>query len=216
MSAMAKMVMRKFYREAEGYPERLPWHRHEPGPCSKRVIAAPTDTGRALDVGCGAGVFSVWLADEGMEVTAIDVFPEAIAMCEPQPTTNGHGAVSFIAHRPVCVRTGSSFRRGLRFRMLALAARWRSRRVQNPTIEMAGTRWRLCTRPLGQTPCPRLASNWSQTPIPNIDRAALRAGVGTCRSRPYRLRRSLSVWTDRAWDRLLVPPPDLVISVNAG
>ena len=32
MSAMAKMVMRKFYREAEGYPERLPWHRHEPGP----------------------------------------------------------------------------------------------------------------------------------------------------------------------------------------
>jgi SAM-dependent methyltransferase len=34
----------------------------------------------ALDVGCGAGVFSIWLAEKGAEVTGIDVFPEAIAM----------------------------------------------------------------------------------------------------------------------------------------
>jgi trans-aconitate methyltransferase len=33
-----------------------------------------------LDVGCGAGVFSIWLAEKGAEVTGIDVFPEAIAM----------------------------------------------------------------------------------------------------------------------------------------
>ena len=40
---MAKMVMRKFYRQADGYPERLPWHRNEPGPLLERVIAARND-----------------------------------------------------------------------------------------------------------------------------------------------------------------------------
>jgi hypothetical protein len=29
MSAMAKLVMRKFYRAATGRPERLPWHRSQ-------------------------------------------------------------------------------------------------------------------------------------------------------------------------------------------
>jgi len=45
--------------------------------------------GRALDVGCGAGVLSVWLADKGMDVTGIDLFPEAIAMAEALAARKG-------------------------------------------------------------------------------------------------------------------------------
>ena len=80
MSTMAKMVMGRFYRQAAGDPERLPWHRDTPSKVLISAVAPCKGRGRALDVGCGAGVFSVWLADRGMDVTGIDLFPEAIAM----------------------------------------------------------------------------------------------------------------------------------------
>jgi SAM-dependent methyltransferase len=82
MSAMAKMVMRKFYRKAEGRPERLPWHRETPEQILVDAVAARGARGRALDAGCGAGVFSVWLAEQGMDVTGVDLFPEAVAMAQ--------------------------------------------------------------------------------------------------------------------------------------
>jgi SAM-dependent methyltransferase len=82
MSRITKMVMGKFYRQAAGDPERLPWHRDTPSKVLKSAVAARRGSGRALDVGCGAGVFSVWLAESGMDVTGIDLFPEAIAMAQ--------------------------------------------------------------------------------------------------------------------------------------
>lgn len=83
MSAMAKMVMGKFYRSAGGDRTRLPWNRDEPGAvlvAAAGDVSARKPRSRALDVGCGAGVFSVWLAKRGLETTGIDLFPEAIAM----------------------------------------------------------------------------------------------------------------------------------------
>ncbi|HET8773383.1 MAG TPA: class I SAM-dependent methyltransferase [Thermoanaerobaculia bacterium] len=82
MSAMAKLVMQKFYRKAEGRPEKLPWHRDEPEQILIDAVAARGGRGRALDAGCGAGVLSVWLAQQGMDVTGVDLFPEAIAMAQ--------------------------------------------------------------------------------------------------------------------------------------
>lgn len=79
---MAKMVMRKFYRKAAGRPERLPWHRDTPEPILVDAVAARGGRGRALDAGCGAGVLSVWMAEQGMDVTGVDLFPEAIDMAE--------------------------------------------------------------------------------------------------------------------------------------
>jgi SAM-dependent methyltransferase len=82
MSTMAKLVMRKFYRNAAGQPERLPWHQDAPPRILTAAVSARNGSGRALDVGCGAGVFTVWLAQQGMNATGLDLFPEAIAMAE--------------------------------------------------------------------------------------------------------------------------------------
>lgn len=89
MVSMAKLVMGKFYRAAEGKPERLPWHREEPSAVLADAAAARAGKGRALDVGCGAGVFSVWLAQRGFEVTGIDLFPQAIAMARARAEAQG-------------------------------------------------------------------------------------------------------------------------------
>lgn len=78
MSALAKQVMQRFYRRAEGHAERLPWHRAEPD--AMLVAAAAGRPERALDVGCGSGVFAVSLAQQEWQVTGIDLFDEAIAM----------------------------------------------------------------------------------------------------------------------------------------
>lgn len=84
MGSMAKIVMSKFYRQADGHPERLPWYREEPGENLVAAVSAREGQGRALDVGCGAGVFSVWLAKHGLRVTGLDLMPEAIAMARAQ------------------------------------------------------------------------------------------------------------------------------------
>jgi SAM-dependent methyltransferase len=78
--SVAELVMRKFYRDADGAAERLPWHRDSPSPLLESARETHPGPVRALDVGCGAGVLSVWLAERGADVTGIDMFPEAIAM----------------------------------------------------------------------------------------------------------------------------------------
>ena len=89
MDMMAKLVMRRFYRAAAGDPACLPWHRESPSLVLVDAVTALDKRGRALDVGCGAGVFSVWMAEQGMTVTGIDLFPEAIAMARRR--ANAHG-----------------------------------------------------------------------------------------------------------------------------
>jgi SAM-dependent methyltransferase len=78
--SIAKSVMQSFYRKAEGKAERLPWHRESPSRVLVSAVAACASRARALDLGCGAGVLTLWLAEKGLEVTGIDIFPEAIAM----------------------------------------------------------------------------------------------------------------------------------------
>jgi SAM-dependent methyltransferase len=89
VSAIAKMVMQRFYTQAEGRPEKLPWHRDEPGALLRKAVQARGGGGRALDVGCGAGVFTAWLARQGMKTTGIDLFPEAIAMARDRAQAAG-------------------------------------------------------------------------------------------------------------------------------
>ena len=78
--AMANHVMRHFYLSASGDPTRLPWHRDQPSDVLVDTVQGLPPGTRVLDVGCGAGVFAVWMASRRMQVTAIDLFPEAIDM----------------------------------------------------------------------------------------------------------------------------------------
>jgi len=89
MGEIAKFVMHKFYQQAAGHPEKLPWHRKEPAALLRKVIDARAARRRALDLGCGAGVFTVWLAQAGMETVGIDMFPEAIAMARARAQEAG-------------------------------------------------------------------------------------------------------------------------------
>ncbi len=78
-----RQVQEMFYRRAKT-PSDLPWHRDEPD----RFLVEAIDQrgrpgpGRALDLGCGSGVFSVSLAKRGYEVTGIDLMPRAIEMAK--------------------------------------------------------------------------------------------------------------------------------------
>jgi len=78
--SIAEKVMERFYRQAEGHAERLPWHRDTPSQMLALAVAERHGRGRALDLGCGAGVFTVWLAERGLDVTGVDLLVEAVGM----------------------------------------------------------------------------------------------------------------------------------------
>jgi SAM-dependent methyltransferase len=74
-----RQVQEMFYRKAKT-AEELPWHRDEPGRFLKEVVRERGSPGRALDLGCGSGVFAVYMAKRGGQVTGIDLMPRAIEM----------------------------------------------------------------------------------------------------------------------------------------
>jgi SAM-dependent methyltransferase len=55
-----------------------PWERDE-APAELVAVAGELAPGRALDIGCGTGRDSVYLAREGWQVTALDDVPRALA-----------------------------------------------------------------------------------------------------------------------------------------
>src|SRR5262245_60430434 len=74
-----KILFERAYRRSAA-PERLPWHRDRPPPLLERVVARGARKGRALDIGCGSGSFSVYLAESGYDVTAVDFAAGAVEM----------------------------------------------------------------------------------------------------------------------------------------
>jgi SAM-dependent methyltransferase len=61
----------------------LPWDTGRPSSELQRVLSRDTIRPcRALELGCGTGTNSVWLAQQGFEVTGIDVAPLAIEQAE--------------------------------------------------------------------------------------------------------------------------------------
>jgi SAM-dependent methyltransferase len=78
---LQKIFMEKVYAKA-GKPADLLWHSDEP---SKFLVAAMQRRklpGKALDLGCGAGIFSVLMARQGYDVTGLDFIPKALEMAE--------------------------------------------------------------------------------------------------------------------------------------
>jgi 2-polyprenyl-3-methyl-5-hydroxy-6-metoxy-1,4-benzoquinol methylase len=74
-----KKFMERVYEKASK-PSDLLWHSEEPSPFLVKVIQERKKTGTALDLGCGAGVFSIYLAKSGYQVTGLDFIPKALEM----------------------------------------------------------------------------------------------------------------------------------------
>jgi SAM-dependent methyltransferase len=83
-----RQMQEMFYRRAKS-PKDLPWHRDAPDGFITEAVAARARPGRALDLGCGTGVFSVWLAKQGYEVTGLDFIPRAIEMSRERGAAAG-------------------------------------------------------------------------------------------------------------------------------
>ena len=83
-----RQMQETFYKKAKS-PKDLPWHRDEPDGFIVEAVEARAKPGRALDLGCGSGVFSVWLAKKGYDVTGLDYVPRAIEMSKERAAAAG-------------------------------------------------------------------------------------------------------------------------------
>jgi SAM-dependent methyltransferase len=66
----------------------LPWA-HEQPTLFLAEICQQRGIGRALDIGCGAGTDSVFLAKQGWDVTALDFMPKALAYTQSRAKSAG-------------------------------------------------------------------------------------------------------------------------------
>jgi 2-polyprenyl-3-methyl-5-hydroxy-6-metoxy-1,4-benzoquinol methylase len=60
---------------------QLSWHREEIPLFLKSKLDLLNGKGKALDIGCGTGVFSVCMAQTGLQVTALDFVSKALDLC---------------------------------------------------------------------------------------------------------------------------------------
>jgi SAM-dependent methyltransferase len=82
----------------------LPWDTGRPSSELQRVLSENSiQPCRALDIGCGTGTNSVWLAQQGFEATGIDLAPLAVERAKERAHAAGINA-QFVAadvlHRP--------------------------------------------------------------------------------------------------------------------
>ncbi len=72
-----------------GQAGNLPWNHKTPTHFLSEITQSRGKPGRALDIGCGSGVDSVFLAKEGWDVTAIDFVPQAVDMTKARADKAG-------------------------------------------------------------------------------------------------------------------------------
>jgi SAM-dependent methyltransferase len=71
-----KFIYKIIYSRAKD-ERKIHWHKDEI-PCLLTKSIESLGSGKALDVGCGTGVNSVFMAQNGFMVTAVDFIPEAL------------------------------------------------------------------------------------------------------------------------------------------
>ena len=85
---MIRDQMEKIYGETP--PADIPWNIETP----PKALVALVESGqvqpcKAIDVGCGAGNYAVYLASVGFDVTGVDISPSAIALAEANAKEKG-------------------------------------------------------------------------------------------------------------------------------
>ena len=75
---LQRTVFARLYRRTPSV-ESLPWHREQPPALLEQAVAQRAARGRALDLGCGEGVYAVYLAQQGFSVVAVDFVAAAVA-----------------------------------------------------------------------------------------------------------------------------------------
>ena len=79
MGAIGHGVYARLYGSASSH-EDLPWHGNDPPSLLVKALDLRDTAGTALDLGCGAGTYSLYMARRGYRVTAVDFMPQAVEM----------------------------------------------------------------------------------------------------------------------------------------
>ena len=101
----------KIKEQMDGIYERLsldeiPWNLERPPELLVELVASgQVLPGEAVDLGCGAGNYTVWLAANGFRVTGLDISPEAIALAQKLAEKKGVSC-RFIACDLTCEAEG--------------------------------------------------------------------------------------------------------------
>ncbi len=70
--------------------DELPWDTGRPDTYLVRMVSRwPLHQGSVLDIGCGTGTNSLWLARQGFEVTGLDISKEAVAIARKRASEEG-------------------------------------------------------------------------------------------------------------------------------
>ena len=67
----------------------MPWAHDEPTLFLRDIVAQRGESGKALDIGCGAGTDSLYLASAGWDVTSLDFMPSALKMTSARAAEAG-------------------------------------------------------------------------------------------------------------------------------
>ncbi len=67
-----------------------PWDSGLPDTALINLITSwPNTPGKVLDIGCGSGTNAIWLAEQGAEVTGLDISTSAIALAKQRQAKHG-------------------------------------------------------------------------------------------------------------------------------
>ena len=83
-----KDQMNKIYRDK--VPDEIPWNLSQPPNLLKKLIESQRITPcNTIDIGCGAGNYSIYLAQQGFKVTGIDLSSVAIDLARSNAAARG-------------------------------------------------------------------------------------------------------------------------------
>jgi 2-polyprenyl-3-methyl-5-hydroxy-6-metoxy-1,4-benzoquinol methylase len=87
-------MLRRFFFEVQYLSGKPPWDSNITPPEVIDFVASPAAGGRALDLGCGTGTNSIYLAQRGFAVVGVDFSVKAIAAARAK-ARNANVAVEF-------------------------------------------------------------------------------------------------------------------------